>query len=397
MKEDICGVCGKEELDKDLCEGGSLMEWIDCDVCHQCTETSYSADLDKSNSQAVKVFDFLLKPFSNGHHIHSDRYFTGTEALQDGCVRLHLLENSESESSESEEALDLEDENDESASLVSGKMNILYSHGSFFLWDAEDVQMLREECRIVGKLVGCLPRAPRQNIQLGLPLQLMPEEAKLLVDIDQEDYLGLKNTFLASGKGRPPDLPQHLRDGCVTQRLLVQLFYLKEEGSKPWTQTSENNTYADNVRRTAILLQSEASVATGNAKKVIEIVANHIFDYQFSESLPCAQSCLNMNIEDFCDTDLVLRILNQVCSECATVTLRQLQDFIIGDFSKEGDPARYHSHYIAVCKGQFDEMPCLDLVSLGRLSSNVRKTALLCALDRNRKVTYTSFTWTGIS
>ena len=35
MKEDICGVCGKEELDKDLCEGGSLMEWIDCDVCHQ--------------------------------------------------------------------------------------------------------------------------------------------------------------------------------------------------------------------------------------------------------------------------------------------------------------------------------------------------------------------------
>ena len=62
-------------------------------------------------------------------------------------------------------------------------------------------------------------------------------------------------------------------------------------------KTSENNTYADNVRRTAILLQSEASVATGNAKKVIEIVANHIFDYQFSESLPCAQSCLNMNIE----------------------------------------------------------------------------------------------------
>ena len=47
--------------------------------------------------------------------------------------------DSESESSESEEALDLEDENDESASLVSGKMNILYSHGSFFLWDAEGI------------------------------------------------------------------------------------------------------------------------------------------------------------------------------------------------------------------------------------------------------------------
>ena len=26
-------------------------------------------------------------------------------------------------------------------------------------------------------------------------------------------------------------------------------------------------------------------------------MAKHTFDYQFSESLPCAQSCLNMNIE----------------------------------------------------------------------------------------------------
>ena len=39
-------------------------------------------------------------------------------------------------SSESSEE-DLEDENDESASLVHGKINITYSHGSFFIWDAE--------------------------------------------------------------------------------------------------------------------------------------------------------------------------------------------------------------------------------------------------------------------
>ena len=51
--------------------------------------------------------------------------------------------------------------------------------------------MLREECRIVGKLVGCLPRAPRQNIQLGLPLQLMPEEAKLLVDIGMDKSVNI--------------------------------------------------------------------------------------------------------------------------------------------------------------------------------------------------------------
>ena len=35
VSKDICGVCGEEELAKDLCEGGAIMEWIDCDGCHQ--------------------------------------------------------------------------------------------------------------------------------------------------------------------------------------------------------------------------------------------------------------------------------------------------------------------------------------------------------------------------
>jgi len=42
---------------------------------------------------------------------------------------------------------------------------------------------VREDHRIVGNLVGCLPRAPHQNGHLGLPLQLSVEEATLLKDI----------------------------------------------------------------------------------------------------------------------------------------------------------------------------------------------------------------------
>lgn len=51
--------------------------------------------------------------------------------------------------------------------------------------------MLREECRIIGKLTGSLPRAPRQNNHLGLPLQLMPEEAKLLVELGKLAWIFL--------------------------------------------------------------------------------------------------------------------------------------------------------------------------------------------------------------
>jgi len=48
-----------------------------------------------------------------------------------------------------------------------------------------DVVCVREDHRIVGMLVGSLPRLPRQNVQLGLPLQLSVYEARLLLDKGQ--------------------------------------------------------------------------------------------------------------------------------------------------------------------------------------------------------------------
>jgi len=45
-----------------------------------------------------------------------------------------------------------------------------------------DVFTLREDHRVVGSLSGCLPRAPRQENFLGVPLLLSPEEIDLLVN-----------------------------------------------------------------------------------------------------------------------------------------------------------------------------------------------------------------------
>ncbi|KAK3800785.1 hypothetical protein RRG08_003189 [Elysia crispata] len=52
MKEDICGVCGKEELDKDLCEDGSLMEWIYCDVDQNSGLASLCVKVDQNSGLA---------------------------------------------------------------------------------------------------------------------------------------------------------------------------------------------------------------------------------------------------------------------------------------------------------------------------------------------------------
>src|SRR5436305_2930570 len=53
--------------------------------------------------------------------------------------------------------------------------------GRYFVFSADVALYLRREHRICGVLVGSTPQIPQQNIFLGLPLELMPEEARLLV------------------------------------------------------------------------------------------------------------------------------------------------------------------------------------------------------------------------
>ncbi|KAF6079770.1 tRNA splicing endonuclease subunit 34 [Phyllostomus discolor] len=57
------------------------------------------------------------------------------------------------------------------------------ANGCSLVWGAEAVQALRERLGVGGRTVGALPRGPRQNSRLGLPLLLMPEEARLLAEI----------------------------------------------------------------------------------------------------------------------------------------------------------------------------------------------------------------------
>lgn len=47
------------------------------------------------------------------------------------------------------------------------------------LWRVEDLRSVRSQ-GLVGALLGSLPRTPRQNVRMGRPLLLLPEEERLL-------------------------------------------------------------------------------------------------------------------------------------------------------------------------------------------------------------------------
>ena len=61
-------------------------------------------------------------------------------------------------------------------------VSLFACYGKVYVWDADDVFKLRFKHRIVGSLIGSLPRKPRQNSAFSLPLLLSRDEATLLLD-----------------------------------------------------------------------------------------------------------------------------------------------------------------------------------------------------------------------
>ena len=67
-------------------------------------------------------------------------------------------------------------------SVIKEPVPISYVGGRYLLFDIDVVTHLRRAHHICGTLMGTLPQIPQQNLFLGLPLELMKEEVKILVD-----------------------------------------------------------------------------------------------------------------------------------------------------------------------------------------------------------------------
>ncbi|CAK4033771.1 tRNA-splicing endonuclease subunit tsp-4 [Lecanosticta acicola] len=92
-----------------------------------------------------------------------------------------------------------------SAPAVTEPVPIYKLAQRYLLYDVDVVTYLRREHNISGVLMGTLPQASQQNVFLGLPLELMPEEARVLVEKNAayivDDVPQHRESFLAGNLG----------------------------------------------------------------------------------------------------------------------------------------------------------------------------------------------------
>ncbi|XP_043540590.1 tRNA-splicing endonuclease subunit Sen34 isoform X2 [Chiloscyllium plagiosum] len=99
---------------------------------------------------------------------------------------------------------------------------VFVAEGAALVWSARDSRRLREELRLCGSPVGALVRQPRQNGRLGLPLRLLPEEARYLAESGQGLLLRRHaGSQLPEGVGAAAPHHETLRRSHAEQRQLA--------------------------------------------------------------------------------------------------------------------------------------------------------------------------------
>ncbi|XP_048024906.1 tRNA-splicing endonuclease subunit Sen34 [Megalobrama amblycephala] len=269
------------------------------------------------------------------------------------------------------------------------------------LWKVSDMKKCRS-VGVIGALVGSLARQPRQNVRLGRPLELLQEEALLLVE-----------TGSAAAS-------LHTQD-CGDEEMHSEAVRQYEAGLE--SSYKEQCALALEDKKTVLRrIISEKENGTDDSGNAIRDRLNALDQaFCFPLSAMAVQLCTARagfshcpEERSFLSTDWPVPRDERLNTRfCVYRDLRSKGFYLTsagkfgGDFLVyPGDPLRFHAHFIALCISMDEELPLSDILSIARLGSNVKKTVLLCSpQSRNETgkdesvegdVVYSSLQWSSM-
>ncbi|KAK9760687.1 tRNA-splicing endonuclease subunit [Basidiobolus ranarum] len=276
------------------------------------------------------------------------------------------------------------------------KIAVYIAQGHGFLRDATAACTLRSEYRIVGVLVGSLPRLPLQNSFFSLPILLMPEEVTFLLEKGLVSLIDDKDSYREPTEAEIEEYQGNLsREEHFRQQLFEEKkrnnpkaqansidVDLKVNGKSEEEIPSIPTQELRKTRKAVKVPTSSSQYAWHDPKKVYDTIeearANGVWEFP-------STAAEKLRYKVFVD-------------------LREKGYFITpgskfgGDYLLyPADPLRYHSHFVASIVPYDKELMPVDLVGFGRLGSAVKKSHLLCSYDLvHDSFKYFCVEWTGM-
>ncbi len=266
----------------------------------------------------------------------------------------------------------------------------------YLLYDINTITWLRQQHNILGVLIGTLPQIPQQNVFLGLPLELQPEEARLLVenglaytvnDLDwhTEELRSKSSAHIEAVKADlhkdGVEIARELEKGRRNQARLARRRFRSNSGSS----TSSDSTAGHNVQIRDDALEETlfdnpspqasapaTSTPSSSDPKAWAITPATSYPLLATPPRPKSPSLPKVNPSSYA---LFKHLHSQ--GYFLSPGIRFGCRFSV----YPGDPLRFHSHFLAMSADWDEEFGLLDLVGGGRLGTGVKKGWLIGGVE----------------
>lgn len=268
----------------------------------------------------------------------------------------------------------------------------------YLLFSIDAVTYLRREHHICGVPIGSLPQIPQQNVFLGLPLELMPEEARLLVEKGIASIIDEASSHSSGLRTlKKEDKSSYLREleqeGQRAARLQAERKELqREEALKQIGQKINAESEVIQARKPA-----------GDLNALENNEDSSPFTYCQPENPPASSrasvvSSAPMSItpatsypplQTLSSCEFLMPLPNVPTSYPLFAHLHSKGYFLSPGLrfgcqylAYPGDPLRFHSHFLVFSAEWDEELDLLDLIVGGRLGTGVKKSFLLGGVEK---------------
>lgn len=284
--------------------------------------------------------------------------------------------------------------------------------GRYLVFEVKDVASLRRDHCICAVLVGTTPQNPTQNLFSGLPLELLAEEAKLLVDkgvahvvdeatshlthltsmamdpaakhaylqslrtrrqnisrvLDEEDAIRKAEGAKMRGKQKSKRVPARADSPAVVEEIQLPVSPPPEKQDEASVLPAPTADHEDSLFSSPTPQQKKG----GNTSSPTTIVAtNRHLTATTSADMLSDPRAHSVSVEAPRSYPFYKHLNSK--GYYITPGIRFGADYSV----YPGDPFRYHAHFMATSFGWDEEITLLDLVSGGRLGTGVKKGFLI--------------------
>lgn len=268
----------------------------------------------------------------------------------------------------------------------------------YLLYDANTITHVRRKHRIVGVLIGGLPQAPSQNVFCGVPLELMPEEARLLVeqehaylvedvDVHMSSFLDMskeeEHAFMGAmeAQGREAAEAKRQRAGDSKEKALEGKKLQRLAHEKKARQVLASAETASVVVTDESLFTYPSPSASPFPSRAHPKAPTDAFGITPSTSYPplsTPSKSSNLPLPDAPRSYPLFRYLHSR-GYFISPGLR----FGCQYMAYPGDPLRFHSHFLMVGMDWDEEFDLRDIIGGGRLGTGVKKGYLIGGKEDN--------------